>query len=87
MGNNAHSAGGSQNKMAVMPMNGLGNGVINMIGSAIRQLVVLVPLVWVFTNFFGISYTWYAMWISEVLAFLYSFISIRKEIKKRRGSE
>ncbi|MCD7956126.1 MAG: MATE family efflux transporter [Lachnospiraceae bacterium] len=64
---------------------GLGNGVINMIGGAIRQLVVLVPLVWVFTNFFGISYTWYAMWISEVLAFLYSFISIRKETKKKAG--
>ncbi|MCD7884521.1 MAG: MATE family efflux transporter [Lachnospiraceae bacterium] len=64
---------------------GLGNGVINMIGGAIRQLVVLVPLVWVFTNFLGISYTWYAMWISEVLAFIYSFISIRKETKKKAG--
>ncbi|MCD8073887.1 MAG: MATE family efflux transporter [Lachnospiraceae bacterium] len=64
---------------------GLGNGVINMVGGAIRQLVVLVPLVWVFTNFLGISYTWYAMWISEVLAFIYSFVSIRKETKKKAG--
>ncbi|MCD7820011.1 MAG: MATE family efflux transporter, partial [Lachnospiraceae bacterium] len=64
---------------------GLGNGLINMIGGAIRQLVILVPLVWLFTNYFGISYTWYAMWISETLAFVYSFLSIRKELKKKAG--
>ncbi len=64
---------------------GLGNGVINMIGGAIRQLVVLVPLVWAFTNLLGVSYTWYAMWISETAAFIYSFISIRRELKKKAG--
>ncbi|MCC8065498.1 MAG: MATE family efflux transporter [Clostridiales bacterium] len=64
---------------------GLGNGVINMVGGAIRQLVVLVPLVWLFTNLLGISCTWYAMWISETLAFIYSFLSIRKELKKKAG--
>ncbi len=65
---------------------GLGNGVINMVGAAIRQLVVLVPLIWLFTRAFGISYTWYAMWISETLAFLYSFFSARRELKKKAGS-
>ncbi len=65
---------------------GLGNGVINMVGGAIRQLVLLVPLVWVFTNFLGVSYTWYAMWISETLAFLYSFASIRKELRTKVNS-
>ncbi len=64
---------------------GLGNGVINMIGGAIRQLVLLVPLVWVFTKFLGVSYTWYAMWISETAAFIYSYVSIRKELKKKAG--
>ncbi len=62
---------------------GLGNGVINMVGGAIRQLVVLVPLVWIFTRVFGIQYTWYAMWISETLAFVYSLISIRRELNKK----
>ncbi len=64
---------------------GLGNGVINMVGAAIRQLVVLVPLVWLFTRVFGISYTWYAMWISESLAFLYSYLSVRRELRKKAG--
>ena len=44
---------------------GLGNGVINMVSGAIRQLVVLVPLIWIFTHVFGLSYAWYAMWISD----------------------
>lgn len=65
---------------------GLGNGVINMIGGAIRQLVVLVPLIWLFITFFGISHAWYAMWISELLAAAYSFISIRAEMKKKLGA-
>ncbi|MCD7773865.1 MAG: MATE family efflux transporter [Ruminococcus sp.] len=64
---------------------GLGNGIINMIGSAIRQLIVLVPLVWLLTNFLEISYTWYAMWVSEIAAFIYSYISIRRELKKKAG--
>ncbi len=62
---------------------GLGNGVINMIGGAIRQLVVLVPLLWLFLALFGISYAWYAMWVSEILAAVYSFFSIRREMKKK----
>ncbi len=62
---------------------GLGNGVINMIGGAIRQLVVLVPLLWLFTTVFGISYAWYAMWFSELLAAVYSFIAIRVEMKRK----
>ncbi len=62
---------------------GLGNGIINMIAGAIRQLVVLVPLIWIFIKLFGISYAWYAMWIAEVLAAVYSFIAIHKEMKKK----
>ncbi len=64
---------------------GLGNGVINMISGAIRQLIVLVPLIWLFVTFFGISYAWYAMWFSELLAAAYSFISIRAEMNKKLG--
>lgn len=61
---------------------GLGNGVINMIGGALRQLIVLVPLIWLFTNSFGLTYTWFAMWIAEPVATVYSLIAIRREMKK-----
>ncbi len=67
---------------------GLGNGVINMVSGAIRQLVVLVPLMWLFIRLFGLSYAWYAMWVSELLAAVYSFVSIHREMNvKLKGLE
>lgn len=57
---------------------GLGNGVINMVGSAIRQLVVLVPCLYILIKEMGISYSWYAFWIAEVIACAYSYLSSRK---------
>lgn len=39
---------------------GLGNGMINMISAAIRQLVLLVPCLWVFIKIAGILHCWYA---------------------------
>ncbi|MCC8182336.1 MAG: MATE family efflux transporter [Clostridiales bacterium] len=62
---------------------GLGNGVINMLGGALRQLVLLVPLVWLLTNYLGISYTWYAMWFSEVAAVIYSVTATRRELRNK----
>ena len=61
---------------------GLGNGMINMIGGAIRQLVLLVPFMYLFTCAFGVSYAWYAMWISELAAAAYSLTSVKKELRK-----
>ncbi len=57
---------------------GLGNGVINMIGSAIRQLIILIPCLYVFIQTIGISYCWYAFWISEVIACIYSYTASHK---------
>lgn len=34
---------------------GLGNGIINMVGAAIRQLILLVPCLWIFIKISGIS--------------------------------
>ena len=57
---------------------GLGNDVINMVGSAIRQLVILIPCLYVFIQTIGISYCWYAFWISEVIACIYSYTASHK---------
>lgn len=61
---------------------GLGNGVINMISAAIRQLVLLVPGLWLFIRLFGISHGWYAFWIAEVLACIYSYGMSHKLLQK-----
>ena len=61
---------------------GLGNGVINMVSAAIRQLVFLVPCLWIFIRVFGISHGWFAFWIAESIACLYSYFSSHKLLKK-----
>lgn len=60
---------------------GLGNGVINMVSAAIRQLVFLVPCLWIFIKTFGISRGWFAFWIAETIACLYSYCRSRKLLK------
>lgn len=61
---------------------GLGNGIINMIGAVIRQLILLIPLLWIFIKIFGISYSWYAFWIAEGIACIYSYCVSHKLLKK-----
>ncbi len=62
---------------------GLGNGVINMVGALLRQLVILVPAIYLFIRFFGLPYAWYALWIAEAVAAVYSYIAVRRELKKK----
>lgn len=57
---------------------GLGNGMVNMVGAAIRQLIVLIPCLCLLINKFGIDYGWYAFWIAELIACLCSYFVSRK---------
>ena len=60
---------------------GLGNGIINMVSGAIRQLVLLIPCLWLLIKTIGISYGWYAFWIAEVVACLYSYCRSHRLLK------
>lgn len=53
-------------------MSGLGNGMVNMFGTALRQLIIFVPLAYLFASCFGIEKVWYSMWISEIAAVIYA---------------
>ena len=44
---------------------GLGNGLVNMLGSALRQLIVLVPAMALLLRFTGLPAIWYAFWLAE----------------------
>lgn len=59
---------------------GLGNGVVNMIGAALRQLVVLLPCLWLLIRTMGIDKAWFAFWMSEVIACAYSLWATKKEL-------
>lgn len=59
---------------------GLGNGVISMIAGFLRQLGILIPLMYVLTKFAGLPWTWFAFWAAEGAAFLYTRRAIHKEV-------
>ena len=62
---------------------GLGNGVVNMIGAALRQLVVLVPCLWLLIRTMGIEKAWFAFWVSEVVVCAYSLWATKKELRNK----
>lgn len=65
-------------------VSGLGNGIVNMLGTALRQFVLLVPIIYLFSKWFGIEYAWYAFWISEVAAAVYAVLATRSELRKKK---
>lgn len=60
---------------------GLGNGMVNMVSAAIRQLVLLIPFLWLFIKTLGITHAWYAFWIAEIAACIYSYCTSHKLLK------
>ncbi|MCC8126048.1 MAG: MATE family efflux transporter [Clostridiales bacterium] len=65
-------------------MSGLGNGLVNMMGTALRQVVLLVPGVYLLSHQFGVEYSWYAFWVSEILAAVYAIFASVKELKRKQ---
>jgi putative MATE family efflux protein len=64
-------------------MSGLGNGVVNMLGTALRQLVVFVPLAYLLAARFGVGKVWYAMWVSEAAALVCTALASGAVLRKR----
>lgn len=63
-------------------ISGLGNGMVNMIATALRQLIILIPFVLLFGKIGGINMVWFAFWVSEITAFVFAVICLKKEIRK-----
>ena len=57
---------------------GLGNGLINMLGTALRQFIVYVPATWILAKLGNMNLIWYAAWIAEICALAYSALSVRR---------
>ncbi|MCC8027940.1 MAG: MATE family efflux transporter [Clostridium sp.] len=62
---------------------GLGNGMVSMLSTCIRQLVLLVPLAGLMAVRYGLDYAWYAAWISETAAVLFSIRCFYVEYQKK----
>lgn len=61
---------------------GMQNGIVNMVGCAIRQLIVLVPSLCILIKICDVQMIWFSFWIAEIPACIYSYISVRKLFKK-----
>lgn len=64
---------------------GLGYGITNMVGAALRQLVLLIPGIWAFTRYGGLQSAWYAMWVSETCAAVFAILSLLRQLKRKVG--
>jgi putative MATE family efflux protein len=65
-------------------MSGLGNGLVNMIGTGLRQFIIFVPLLYVFASAFGVENSWYAIWISEATAVIFSISATVRILKNKK---
>jgi Na+-driven multidrug efflux pump len=61
----------------------LGNAVINLCASLMRQVVILVPAAWLLLRRCGIGRMWYAFWLAEAAALLFSAGCMYREFKKK----
>lgn len=62
---------------------GLGNGLVSMLSTCMRQLVLLVPIAGFIAARYGLNYAWYAAWISETVAVLFSVYCFYREYQKK----
>ncbi len=59
-----------ENKMAAMPMKKL-------------LFTMAVPLMLILAKHAGLPYVWFAFWVSELFAFLYSIYAVRREKNRK----
>ena len=62
---------------------GLGDGMTNMTGSILRQFMPLIPCAYLLAKTGGIGSVWYAVWISETTALIFSVFRIFRLRKTR----
>ena len=66
-----------------MCASGLGNGMVNMIGTGLRQVVLLLPCFALLKLTLGLPSAWFAIWISEICAVLYVIRAFKAEWRRK----
>ena len=61
----------------------LGNGVYSMIMSFARQIVVILPVAFVFAKLFGLDMVWYAYPIAEIVSVIICIFMLKRIIQKK----
>ncbi|WP_455599480.1 MATE family efflux transporter [Cloacibacillus sp.] len=64
----------------------LGNGLYSLIVTLLRVVVVLLPLLWLFSVVFPLNEVWWAFVISEIISMLVSALLLRRLYAERLGA-
>ena len=60
----------------------LGNGIYSLIISATRQLIVILPVAYIFATVFGLSMVWWAIPIAEIVSVILSTLLLKRIYRK-----
>lgn len=61
----------------------LGNGVYSMMMSIARQILVILPVAFIFAKLFGLNMVWYAYPIAEIVSVLICIILLKRILDKK----
>ena len=61
----------------------LGNGVLSLLMSLCRQLIVILPLAYLFAKYFGLTAVWLAFPIAEIVSLLMGITFFRKMYREK----
>ena len=56
----------------------LGNGVYSLLVSAARQLVVILPVAYLFAKIFGLHMVWWSIPLAEIVSLLMSTVLLKR---------
>jgi putative MATE family efflux protein len=75
------------NIMFITAFQGLSRGTMALVLSLLRQFILFVPILFLFSNLFGMYGVWYSLPVSDVLGFLlaFGFIYVEYRRQKRLG--
>lgn len=62
---------------------GLGHGTTTMVCSLLRQMLVLLPGLWLLNRVWGPSCIWYAVWAAECAGTLCAVLLVRRQIRRK----
>ncbi len=62
---------------------GMGNGIVSMVATICREMVILIPLAWLFSSQIGFGSTWYAVNIAEAAGVIFAAIAFTIEYRRK----
>ena len=63
-------------------LEGLGKGIPSLLISLSRYVVLIIPLAFIFSRFFGAAGVWHAFWVTEALSAVFAVIIYRRSVKQ-----